>query len=506
MVKLSSAQLTGLDATIITVEVDLSPGLHIFSIVGLADKEIQESRERIGAAVKNIGGRAPHKKAQRIIVNLAPADIKKEGPAFDLPIALGFLLASEQTRFNPEGKLFLGELGLDGSVKPIRGALASTIEAKKHSFKTIYVPKGNGNEAALVGGIEVKEVGSILELLDDLENKKEIAAHIREEKAGEDIIFSNFSLIKGQEHAKRALEIAAAGGHNLLMQGPPGTGKTILARSLPEILPKLSYEETIEVTKIYSATGFLKASDEAVIKRPFRSPHHTASPVSIAGGGNPMRPGEITLAHRGVLFLDELPEFQSNVLEALREPLEERVITVSRAQGTVAFPAHIILVGAMNPCPCGHLNNPPHECVCTPGQITKYQRKISGPLLDRIDLFIEVPPVEIKKIDEEHQETNEAEAARQRVKKARGIQRERFLNEKLLTNSEMGLREIKKYCPLNEETKKILRQAYEQYAMSVRSYYRTIKTARTIADLAESQNIETPHLLEALQYRARVEI
>ncbi|MFY9461863.1 MAG: YifB family Mg chelatase-like AAA ATPase [Candidatus Sungiibacteriota bacterium] len=506
MVKLYSAQLAGLDATIVTVEVDLSPGLHIFSIVGLADKEIQESRERIGAAVKNIGGRAPHKKAQRVIVNLAPADIKKEGPAFDLPIALGFLLASEQARFDPEGKLFVGELGLDGSLKKIRGVLAAAIAARSLGFKNIYVPRGNGSEAALVKGIEVKEAGSLLELLDDLENKKAIAPHEREEISSAGMHLSDFSLIKGQEQAKRALEIAASGGHNLLMQGPPGTGKTVLARSLPEILPPLSYEETIEVMKIYSAGGVLKEEGKIISVRPFRSPHHTASMVAISGGGNPIRPGEITLAHRGVLFLDELPEFQSNVLEALREPLEERVITVSRAQGTIAFPAHIILVGAMNPCPCGHLNNPPHECVCTPGQITKYQRKISGPLLDRIDLFIEVPTVEIRKIDEEHHETDEAEAIRQRVAKARKIQSERFKNEKMLTNSEMGLREIKKYCPLNEETKKLLRQAYEKYAMSVRSYYRTIKIARTIADLAESQNIEAPHLLEALQYRARVEV
>ena len=507
MVKLYSAQLSGLNATIVTVEVDLSPGLHIFSIVGLADKEIQESRERIGAAVKNIGGRAPHKKAQRVIVNLAPADIKKEGPAFDLPIALGFLLASEQTRFNTEKKLFMGELGLDGSLKKVRGVLASVIAARSLDFKNIYVPRGNGDEAALVKGIEIKEAGSLLELLDDLENKKAITPHEKEEiPSAKTTHLSDFSLIKGQEQAKRALEIAASGGHNLLMQGPPGTGKTVLARSLPEILPPLSYEETIEVMKIYSAGGVLKEEGKIISTRPFRSPHHTASMVAISGGGNPIRPGEITLAHRGVLFLDELPEFQSNVLEALREPLEERVITVSRAQGTIAFPAHIILVGAMNPCPCGHLNNPPHECVCAPGQITKYQRKISGPLLDRIDLFIEVPPVEIRKIDEERHETNETEAIRQRVGRAREIQSERFRNEKMLTNSEMGLREIKKYCPLDEETKKILRQAYEKYAMSVRSYYRTIKIARTIADLAESQNIEAPHLLEALQYRARVEV
>ncbi|MBI2639724.1 MAG: YifB family Mg chelatase-like AAA ATPase [Candidatus Sungbacteria bacterium] len=508
MVKLYSAQLTGLDATIITVEVDLSPGLHIFSIVGLADKEIQESRERIGAAIKNIGGRAPHKKPHRVIVNLAPADIKKEGPAFDLPIALGYLLASDQTKFNPEKKIFLGELGLDGSVKPVRGVLAAAIAAKNAGFATLYVPEGNGSEASLVSGIEIKETKNILELLDDLENKKTIAAYLAEktEKAEKDNR-SDFSLIKGQGHAKRALEITAAGGHNLLMQGPPGTGKTILARTLPSILPELAEEELIEVAKIYSAGGFLK-NGEVNTERPFRSPHHTSSQVAIAGGGNPIRPGEITLAHRGVLFLDELPEFQSYVLNSLREPMEDRVITVSRAQGTVAFPAHVILVAAMNPCPCGHLNNPPHECVCTPGQITKYQRKISGPLLDRIDLFIDVPKVEIKKIDEEtpDEADNTAVAeARKNVERARRIEKERFIGQKIFTNSEMGLREIKKHCPLTESVKALLLEAYEKHSMSPRSYYRTIKVARTIADLAESESIKENHMLEALQYRSRQE-
>lgn len=305
MVKLYSAQLTGLDATVITIEVDLSPGLHIFSIVGLADKEIQESRERIGAAIKNIGGRAPHKKPQRVIVNLAPAHIKKEGPAFDLPIALAYLLASEQTKFDPEGKLFLGELGLDGALRAVSGVLASVIAAKAAGIHTVYIPKGNGDEASLIEGITVKEAANLTELLDDLEEKKLIAPHERKLIPEEKIETSNFSLIKGQEHAKRALAIAAAGGHNLLMQGPPGTGKTVLARSLPELLPPLSYEEMIETMKIQSAAGLLKEDHALKSTRPFRSPHHTASPVSIVGGGNPIRPGEITLAHRGVLFAEE---------------------------------------------------------------------------------------------------------------------------------------------------------------------------------------------------------
>ena len=507
MIKLYSAQLTGLDATIVTVEVDISPGLHIFSIVGLADKEVQESRERIGAAVKNIGGRAPHKKPHRVIVNLAPADIKKEGPAFDLPIAIGYLLASDQTKFDPSKKIFLGELGLDGSVKPVRGVLASTMAARDSGFTTIYLPEGNGSEASLVSGIEIKEVRNILELLDDLEDKKLIVPYIPEKRVRVMNDLSELYLIKGQEHAKRALEIAASGGHNLLMQGPPGTGKTILARTLPSILPELADEELVEVTKIYSSAGILKSGD-VFRERPFRSPHHTSSQVAVAGGGNPIRPGEVTLANRGVLFLDELPEFQSHVLNSLREPMEDRVITVSRAQGTIAFPAHIILVAAMNPCPCGHLNNPPHECICTPGQITKYKRKISGPLLDRIDLFIEVPKVEIKKIDEDAPDeikNNAVFEARRNVELAREIQKKRFSGQKIFTNSEMSLREIKNHCPLAESVKSLLLEAYEKYSMSPRSYYRTIKVARTIADLAGSENIERDHMLEALQYRARQE-
>lgn len=505
MVKLSSAQLSGLDATPITVEVDLSPGLHVFSIVGLADKEVQESRERIGAAVKNIGARAPHKKSQRVIVNLAPADIKKEGPAFDLPIALAYLLASEQTAFNPDGKMFLGELGLDGAVKKVRGVLAAAIAARSLGFKTIYVPAGNGDEAALVDGIEVKEVKDVAELLDELENKKAVVPYYSQKSEQKSSRARGLSLIKGQEQAKRALEIAAAGGHNLLMQGPPGTGKTILAKALPEILPALSKEEMIEVMKIYSAAGLLK--DGGLIEeRPFRSPHHTASPVAIAGGGNPIRPGEVTLAHRGVLFLDELPEFQSGVLDSLREPLEERVITVSRSQGSVAFPADIMLVAAMNPCPCGNLDNPGKECVCAPGQITKYRRKISGPLLDRIDLFIEVPQVEIIKINEEGEDLSITEAIRERVERVRVLERKRFGDGTVFTNSGMGLREIKKFCPLDDKARSVLNQAYERYTMSARAYYRTVKVARTIADLDEASTIEHKHIAEALQYRAKQEM
>jgi len=501
-----SAQVTGLDAVPIRIEIDIAPGLHLFTLVGLADKEVQESRERISAAIKNIGALPPHKKSQRVIVNLAPADLKKEGPAFDLPIALGYLLASSQANFDPAGKLFIGELGLDGAVRPVRGALAIATLAKAAGFRELYVPAGNGKEAAFVPGIEVREVPNLTSCLDHLENRAKISPQERtileEVSANTEYDLAD---IRGQESAKRALEIAAAGGHNILFSGPPGTGKTLLARALPSILPPLSLEEAIEVTKIYSVAGLTRGEAPVSAHRPFRNPHHTASNASIIGGGTNPRPGEISLAHRGVLFLDEFPEFQRPVLEALREPLEERRVTVSRMQGVVTYPADFILAASMNPCPCGNLGNPKIGCLCSSGAIMKYQRRISGPLLDRIDLHITVPNLTYEKL-ESGPAGEPSSKVRERVAKARKIQDSRFKNEDILKNSEMPVRLVKAHARPDAEASAILRTAVEKYALSARGYHRLLKVARTIADLAGSAGIAASHILEGLHYRPTREI
>lgn len=503
--KIFSAATLGLDSRLIEVEVDtLSSGLHHFTLVGLPDTATKEAKERVSAAIKNSGFKPPHQ-CGRIVVNLAPADIPKNGPLYDLPIALGFLLATDQLHFDIGKKIFAGELSLDGSIRPIHGALPIALMAKNLGFEELYIPQANAKEACLVEGIHVFAVDTLLDLAKHLSKQNSLEIFRPETNATPAIDSENlpdFLDIRGQEHAKRALEIAAAGGHNILMSGSPGSGKTLLARAFPSILPSLTREESLEVTKIFSVSGKLEQHGSLVTTRPFRAPHHSASAISLLGGGSYPKPGEISLAHRGVLFLDEFAEFPRTVIESLRQPLEDGCITVARIKDTIRFPAKFMLIAAMNPCPCGNLGDPERLCSCGSSQILNYQRKISGPILDRIDLHVEVPRLKIERLDAPANAEPSA-TIRERISRARNVQIKRFKDTNTTTNSEMNNKTLETYCHLDDDCRTLLRQTVESMRLSARAYHRLIKISRTIADLAGSEHIALPHVAEAVQYRFR---
>lgn len=505
MTKITSAAVLGLDAVPVEVEVDIAAqGLPSFTIVGLPDKAVEEAKERVRAAIRNSGAEFP---ARKITINLAPADLPKEGPSYDLPIALGILIASGQLEVDTAKATFSGELSLDGRVRPINGALIHALMARDRKIAQFFLPAENAHEAAIVDGVTVFAVPSLKELFYHLSKQQPLERIQTIRQDADELLHFDYDLkdIKGQQQAKRALEIAAAGSHNMLFKGPPGAGKTLLARTLPSILPRLSFNEMIEVTKIYSIAGML--GKEAMVRgRPFRSPHHTISLVGLIGGGSNPKPGEITLAHRGVLFLDEFPEFPRAILESLRQPIEDAIVSISRAKGKTTFPAKCMLIASQNPCPCGYLGDKTHQCSCSSSQISKYKKRVSGPILDRIDIHLDIPAINVDKLTEaESGNVENSQTVRERVQRARDAQEQRYEGTRINSNAELTNKSIHQYCPLTDDCRELLKMAVNKLGLSGRAYYRVVKLSRTIADLERSEEIKANHIAEALQYRPKTD-